>query len=133
MRVADLMVTDLKVAALDTTVSDAVVTMSDFHISGLPVIDQHRKLIGVISTTDVLGTAAECGDAKERDRLFEETTVGELMTPRPATVAAESDIKIAAQQMLYLEVHRLFVEKQDRLVGVISQSDIVRGVATAKI
>lgn len=133
MRVADLMVTDLKVAAPDTTVSDAIVTMSDFHISALPVVNQHGRLVGVLSTTDVLGTAAECGDAKERDRLFEETTVGELMTPRPATVGAESGVKIAAQQMLYLEVHRLFVEEQGRLVGVISQSDIVRGVATARI
>jgi CBS domain-containing protein len=45
----------------------------------------------------------------------------------------EMDVREAAQQMLYLEVHRLFVVEDGRLVGVISQSDIVRGVATAKI
>jgi CBS domain-containing protein len=35
--------------------------------------------------------------------------------------------------MLYLEVHRLFVVDEDRLVGVISQTDVVRGVALAKL
>jgi CBS domain-containing protein len=35
--------------------------------------------------------------------------------------------------MLYLEVHRLFVEDSGRLVGVISQSDIVRAVAGGKL
>ena len=44
-----------------------------------------------------------------------------------------ASVKEAAQQMLYLEVHRLFVEDDGRLVGVISQSDIVRAVALARI
>ena len=133
MRVADLMVTDLKVVAPDLPVSDAIVVMSDSHVSALPVVDAHGRLVGVISTTDVLGSAAECADARARDRLFNETTVQELMTPRPATVAVDADVKEAAQQMLYLEVHRLFVVDRGELAGVISQSDIVRGVATAKI
>jgi CBS-domain-containing membrane protein len=37
------------------------------------------------------------------------------------------------REMLYLDVHRLFVESHGRLVGVISQTDIVAAVATAKI
>jgi CBS domain-containing protein len=55
------------------------------------------------------------------------------MTPRPLTISPDTEVKEAAQQMLYLEIHRLFVEQQGRLVGVISQSDIVRGVALARI
>lgn len=133
MRVRDLMVTDLKMADPETSVADAVLVMTESHITALPVVDSSGNLVGVLSTSDVLGAAAECSDAKERDRLFEGTTVKELMTPRPATVSAAADVKEAAQQMLYLEVHRLFVEEKGRLVGVISQSDVVRGVATAKL
>jgi CBS domain-containing protein len=55
------------------------------------------------------------------------------MTPRPKTIGPEEDLKVAAQQMLYLEVHRLFVEVDGELQGVISQSDIVRAVATATL
>ncbi|MBI3081344.1 MAG: CBS domain-containing protein, partial [Gemmatimonadetes bacterium] len=67
-----------------------------------------------------------------RERLFDQTTVKEIMTPRPFTITPETEVKEAAQQMLYLEVHRLFVEDEGRLVGVISQSDIVRAVALAR-
>jgi CBS domain-containing protein len=132
-RVADLMVSDVKAVAPDTPVADAIVLMTDNHISALPVIDTHDRLIGVVSTTDILQAAAEAADPKAREQLFNATDVRDLMTPRPATVGLATDVKEAAQQMLYLEVHRLFVEDEGKLVGVVSQSDIVRGVATAKI
>jgi CBS domain-containing protein len=132
MQVAELMVSDVKAIASDMTVVDAVALMTEYHISALPVVNAHSRLLGVLSTTDVLQAAAEATDGKARDQLFE-SVVRDLMTPRPATVAPETDVKEAAQQMLYLEVHRLFVEEDGKLVGVISQSDIVRGVATAKI
>ncbi|HEX9728517.1 MAG TPA: CBS domain-containing protein [Gemmatimonadales bacterium] len=133
MRVANLMVTDLKVVEGDVTVADAVLVMSDAHISALPVVDPAGRIVGVLSTTDILGAAAECASAAERDGLFEETLVEDLMTKKPATVSVDVDVKEAAQQMLYLEIHRLFVLERGQLVGVISQSDIVRGVATAQL
>ncbi|MDH4349865.1 MAG: CBS domain-containing protein [Gemmatimonadota bacterium] len=133
MRVAELMVSDVKAVAPDMSVADAVGLMTEHHISALPVVDLHHRLLGVVSTTDILEAAAEATDNKAREQLFEDTEVRDLMTPRPATVRMEADVKEAAQQMLYLEVHRLFVVEDGRLVGVISQSDIVRGVATAKI
>lgn len=133
MRVAELMVSDVKAVAPDMSVADAIALMTEHHISALPVVDAHSHLLGVVSTTDVLEAAAEATDMKARDQLFSDTEVRDLMTPRPATVRLETDVKEAAQQMLYLEVHRLFVEDKGQVVGVISQSDIVRGVATAKI
>jgi CBS-domain-containing membrane protein len=133
MRVAELMVSDVKAVAADMSVADAIALMTEHHISALPVIDAHSRLLGVISNTDILQAAAEATDAPSRERVFEGTEVRDLMTPRPATVRLETDVKEAAQQMLYLEVHRLFVEENGKLVGVLSQSDIVRGVATAKI
>jgi CBS domain-containing membrane protein len=133
MRVAQLMVEDVRAVGTDTTVAEAVVVLADSHISALPVVDRQGKIVGVLSTTDILGAAAECGDAKARDELFEGTPVRDLMTSPPATIELTIDVKEAAQQMLHLEVHRLFVEDRGKLVGVISQSDIVRAVATAQI
>jgi CBS domain-containing protein len=68
-----------------------------------------------------------------RERLFEQTLVLEIMTPWPATIDADTDVRQAAQEMLYLNVPRLFVEFDGALVGVISQTDIVGAVATAKL
>lgn len=134
MKVADLMQTDLKTVSPGTAVAEAVLLIADHHVSALPVIEPRGNLVGVLSTTDILNAAAETAGPEEREQLFENTLVREIMTPRPATIVPEADIKEAAQQMLYLEIHRLFVVTNGgELVGVISQSDIVRGVALAKI
>jgi acetoin utilization protein AcuB len=133
MKVAELMVTDLRTVEPDTTVAEALSLMTEYHVSALPVTDRPGRMIGVVSTTDVLEALTESSDAESRQQLFEVTTVRDLMTPRPAVIPLDTDVKEAAQQMLYLEVRRLFVEDHGALVGVVSQSDIVRGVATAKI
>jgi CBS domain-containing protein len=48
-------------------------------------------------------------------------------------VAPTADVREAAQQMLYADVHRLFVTEGDAVVGVISTTDIVRAVAKAQL
>jgi CBS domain-containing protein len=133
MRVADLMQTELESVLPDMTIAQAVIRLSDAHVHGVPVVDGSGRIVGVLTTTDVLNAAAETTGSEDRERLFDQTTVEEVMTPRPMTVDPDTDVKEAAQQMLYLEVHRLFVEHEGQLVGVISQSDIVRAVALARI
>jgi CBS domain-containing membrane protein len=125
--------TDVKTVDLDATVADAITTLADVHVSALPVTDARGQVVGVLSTTDILGALSETTDPEVREQLFEETPVCDLMTPRSRVIAPDADILEAARQMLYLDVHRLFVEDDGRLVGVISQTDIVAAVATAKI
>ena len=133
MKVAELMETDVKTIPEHMTVAESVMVLADEHVQGVPVVNSKGGMTGVLSTSDILEAAAECDSAAERDKLFENTTVREIMTPRPKTIGPDADVKEAAQQMLYLEIHRLFVEYDGELVGVLSQSDVVRAVATAKI
>ncbi len=133
MKVADLMVTDLQVVSDEATINDAIMALADAHVHGVPVVDRHGTFVGVLSTSDVLDAEAEAAGTEERENLFANTLVRELMTAGPKTIGSNEDVKVAAQQMLSLEVHRLFVVVDGELQGVISQSDIVRAVATAKI
>lgn len=133
MKVADLMQTNLKTIGLDETVAGAVVALAEQHVSGLPVVDHRGRLVGVISTTDVLDLLAESLDTEGRGKVLEETLVREIMTAKPITVDPDTDVHEAARQMLYGEIHRLFVEYDEALVGVITQSDIVGAVAGAKL
>lgn len=55
------------------------------------------------------------------------------MTPRPLMIESTAELQEAARHMLYAEVRRLCVEDNGVLVGVISQTDIVRAVANGKI
>jgi CBS domain-containing protein len=133
MKISELMRTDLTTVAPDTLVGDAVLTLADSHVTALPVVDPRKGLVGVLSTTDVLQAEADCASPEERERLFSDTAVRDLMTPRPVVIAPDAEVREAAQQMLYLDIHRLFVEEDGHLVGVISQSDVVRAVAGAKL
>jgi CBS domain-containing protein len=133
MKVAELMQTNLKTVAANDTVTEAMITMADSHVLGLPVIDDKDHLVGVVSTTDLLTAMAEAEDAEARAQLLDQTTVRELMTARPITVSPDADVLEAAKEMLYMDIHRIFVEYEGRLVGVLSQTDIVGAVAAAKI
>jgi CBS domain-containing protein len=133
MKVADLMQTNVKAIGLDDTVATAVVLLAEQHVSGLPVVDHRDRLVGVLSTTDVLDLLAESLDTERRGVVLDETLVREIMTAKPITVDPDTDVHEAARQMLYGEIHRLFVEYDEALVGVITQSDIVGAVAGAKL
>jgi CBS domain-containing protein len=133
MTVAELMQRNVKTVDSEATVADAIVSLADGHISGMPVVDGVGRVIGVLSTTDVLTAEAEVGDPAARQELFENTAVRDLMTPRPFTIDPGADIREAARQMLYGDVHRLFVAEGDKVVGIISTTDIVRAVATGRL
>ena len=130
MRVRELMQSGVKTIELDATVNDAVATLTECHISALPVVDRMGRMVGVISSTDILISEVEARDAQAREALFENTPVRDIMTPRPLTVSPKAEVKEAAQQMLYADIHRLFVTEGDRVVGVISTTDIARALAT---
>lgn len=133
MRVSDLMQTDVRTIDADATVAEIVEALADAHVSGLPVVDASGHLIGVVSATDVLQAEAEQSDTRDRARLFEHTTAADLMTRKVYTISPDAEARHAAQQMLYGEVRRLFVEKDGRLVGVISQTDIAHAVGTGRL
>jgi CIC family chloride channel protein len=133
MKVAELMQTEVKTVRPDSVVSDVVLSLADAHVSALPVVDSHGRMLGVVSTTDVIAAEAEAPDGPACAELIQNTLVQDLMTPHPVTIPPDADIREAARRMLYAEVHRLFVAEGDQLVGVISTIDIVRAVATGKI
>ena len=133
MKVAELMRTNLQTISTEATIADAVVVFTEAQVSALPVIDRLGRAVGVVSTREILKAESTCESPLMRERLFERGRVLEIMTPWPVTIDPDLDVRQAAQEMLYLNVQRLFVEYDGALVGVISQTDIVGAVATAKV
>jgi CBS domain-containing protein len=127
VKVSDLMTSKVISVRGDDTLSEAIRVLADGHVSGLPVVDRTGAVIGVVSSSDIMEAEAEGEGATPESR--EEVLVEEVMTRKPLMVEAEAELREAAQQMLYGEVHRLFVQANGKLVGVISQTDIVRAVA----
>ncbi len=116
MKARLIMTRDVVVANADTSVREAKDLLRRHNISGLPVVDEQRRVIGVFSCSDLL--------KRKGDR------VGELMTSPAITVDEDAGIEEVAALMATNDVNRIPVVRQGRLVGIIARADIVRYVAT---
>jgi CBS domain-containing protein len=129
--VADLMTLDPVVIGVDAALEDAERLMRERHISGLPVVDQHGTLVGVISQTDVLEDGGPSMALLLR-RKPNGLRVGELMSSPAVTVTMTAPLVEGARLMRDHRIHRVVaVDDQGRPVGVLSASDFVALFADA--
>ena len=129
LRVADLMTIDPVAVAEDASIEEAQSLLASYRISGLPVVDRHGKLVGVISRTDLMGDGSVAMSALVRGNSSG-LRVGELMSSPAVTVALDATLVEAARTMRDAHIHRLVaVNEQDQPIGVLSASDYVALVA----
>jgi CBS domain-containing protein len=125
LTVADLMTIDPIVIGVDAPLEEAERLMRERRVSGLPVVDEHDELVGVISQTDVL----EDGGIPMALLLRRKPSglrVGELMTSPAVTVKLTAPLVEAARLMRDNRIHRVVaVDEGGRAVGVLSASDFV--------
>lgn len=102
--------------------------MEERHIRRLPVMEDD-ELVGIITIGDI--REAQPSDVNtlrsyEAEYLISLITVDTVMTPEPITVSPESTIAEAAQIMLSKKISGLPVMKNDKLVGIITETDFCR-------
>jgi len=128
-KVADVMTRQVVSVRTDATLSEALTYLATQHISGAAVTDSRQRLVGALTRSDILEAEAEIGDPEVRGRFLEETLVREVMSSPALTIGPEAELREAALAMEYGDVHRLFVEADGELVGVVSRSDVSRALA----
>ncbi|MFN0181622.1 MAG: HPP family protein [Gemmatimonadales bacterium] len=126
LTVADAMTSKVVTIAADSPISEAVSRLADSHITALAVVNSHQKLVGVVSVQDILSAEAEAGDEQAREVLLRDTLIQDIMTAPALTVGPDLPLREAALEMEYADIHRLFVEVNGQLAGVVSLSDINR-------
>lgn len=102
------------------SLGQAAKTMIDSDVHALVVLDGGRA-VGVLSQTDIV--MARQGRTAEEARAM---TVGEVMTEGCATIDAGEKLSVAITEMMKRRIHRLVVSENDKPVGVLSMTDIVR-------
>ncbi|GAQ60411.1 CBS domain-containing protein [Streptomyces scabiei] len=143
-KVGSVMTTDVVRAEYDTPFKEVARLLAGHRISGLPVIDDDEKVIGVISETDLMARQAETPDpygpprhrfpfavltraARRQAVKAEARTAGRLMTEPPITVHADDTIVEAARTMARHRVERLpVVDEEDRLVGIVTRRELLQ-------
>lgn len=79
MRVSELMQSNLVTIPSDSPMSEAIISLADAHVTGLPVVDANLHLVGVLSTSDILTALAERAPEADPGALFENTLVRDLI------------------------------------------------------
>lgn len=148
--VADLMNHDVLTVLPTTPLSQAIQILVDRQISGLPVVNDAGKLVGVISESDLmwrekgldrppyimfLDSVIYLQNPAKHDRDLHKVlgqTVGEVMTSHAISITADATIPTAARIMHEKKIHRLpVVDTENRPIGIITQGDIVKAIAAS--
>ncbi len=124
--VESLMTRDLIVVTEDDAIAGVAELLAGYEITGLPVVDDGDRLVGVISQTDLVRLRGSALPWTGWHGLM----VRDLMTKPAKTISGSASLDEAARQMTAEHVHRLVVVDGHRSpIGVISESDIVREIA----
>lgn len=145
MRAHHIMTKDVITVTPHTSIEDAAKIMLQTHISGLPVVNDAGKLVGIISESDYL-RRSEIGTGRKRPAWLQffmgpgkaaaefvherGRKVEDLMTQDPVTVDEETPLEELVRLMEKNDIKRLPVTNSKRLVGIVTRSNLLQAVAS---
>ncbi|MGQ3685480.1 MAG: CBS domain-containing protein [Candidatus Loosdrechtia sp.] len=100
---------------------DLAVKLLSGMYSGLPVVDDEGKVIGVVSEFDLLKAIKE-------GKTLEQVTAEDIMSKDPVTVSEETPVDDVIEIMVRHNIIRVPVVRNDNLVGLISRCDILSSI-----
>ncbi|NEX62338.1 CBS domain-containing protein [Noviherbaspirillum galbum] len=140
MKVEDVMTRHLVCVKEGDPIRNAIERMLRYRISGLPVLNDDGRLVGILTEGDLLRrTETETERKRPRwlefllgpDRLAKEyqhthgRRVGEVMTAQPVTVTPDKPLDDVVHLMEKHRINRVPVVKDDQLVGIVSRANLL--------
>ena len=124
-RVRDFMTKDVVSVTPDTEVMRTVHRLVSEDVSGLPVVDEHGMLLGIVTERDCIDVAVHAG-------YFDEMggRVNQFMTTEVETVSPDSTLMDVAELFARSPFRRCPVVEEGKLVGLICRRDILRALST---
>jgi CBS domain-containing protein len=145
MRAHQIMTRPVITVTPETKIADAANTMLQKHVSGLPVVDAAGKLVGVVSEGDFI-RRSEIGTQRKRGRFLKfilgpgkaatdfvhehGSRISEIMTPEPLTITEDTGLEAIVELMEKNNIKRLPVMRGDKIVGIVSRSNLLQAVAS---
>lgn len=137
-QVGDVMSTDVATVREDTPYREIIDMLASRHVSALPVVDDFRRVLGVVSEADLLHKVQLIGQPHER-RIFEGSRqraarvkadaaiAADLMTAPAVTAFPQTPLVAAAKTMNSEQVKRLpVIDDLGRLVGIVTRGDLLK-------
>jgi len=148
--VSDVMSSEVLSAEAGWSLDKLAEFLIDNSISGAPVTDADGELVGVVSMTDIVRQSGTAGNnpgseathdvyryelerhlSQEEIKIFHThyespVEVRDIMTPMIFKVAEDDNIKDVAGTMLKGNIHRVFVTRGKKLVGIVTSLDMLK-------
>ena len=150
MRALDIMTTSVVTATPDMTIHDAARLFVDHHISGMPVVVANGQVVGIVSQGDLLHRVENgTGHGKrpwwlefllsspreQAARYVKEHghVVGDVMCDQVISIPEDMPLDKIADLMERRHLKRVPVLKDDKLVGIVSRSNLIRALASVPL
>lgn len=128
IKVSEIMSLNPHTIHTNSNLHAASLLMAEKQIRHLPVIDDHKLIVGIISERDVLSVQDSrlCSrSANDKKAKYEDIKVADFMSRNVLTVSPEAGLREAA---IYLQRHRIAclpVLENNQLIGIVTDSDFV--------
>lgn len=113
----------------DQNILEAIAIILDKRISGAPVLDEHRHLVGNLSEKDCLKII---NDMARHNMSVETKQVADYMATKVYTFSPSTNVVEAAIEFLNSPIRRYAVVENGTLIGEISRRDILRAAQNIK-
>jgi CBS domain-containing protein len=150
LKVSEIMTSPVITVKPETTVRELADILAQNKISGVPVVDDQDRMLGMVSEADVIVQDADLHfpyyiqflesviylqsvhKFEERFRKAFGSKVSEIMTEDVISVSSDQTVREVATLMADRKVNRVPVTENGRLVGIVTRGDIVRAIAQQK-
>lgn len=116
MQARDIMTREVIATTPETPLREAARVLADYRISGMPVVDECQRMVGIVTEADIIGKEGE--------------TVCDIMTRRVVSVQEQTPVDEIALILASNRYKRVPVLCGTRIVGIVSRADIVRMIAS---
>lgn len=128
-KVRDYMSTNLITFNTEQRIEEVVTTLIKHKISGGPVVNDNNELVGIISEGDCL---KQLSDSRYYNMPMDDDKVGKRMATEVETIDGDMNVFDAANKFLNSKRRRFPILEQGKLIGQISQKDILKAALALK-
>jgi CBS domain-containing protein len=147
MKAKDIMSVNVITVRSDTSVEDIAHILTENNISGVPVVNDDSRVIGMVSEKDLLYKDVEprfpaaveilggliflkgVRQYSEELKKLVATSAKDIMTEQVVTVEENTEVEKIAALMVEKDINRIPVLRDGKLAGIVSRADVVRYIA----
>ena len=118
MKVKECMCKEVESINPNTSIKECAKIMSDNHIGCVPVCNEQKEVVGIITDRDLLLRAVAC------DKDINTTKASDIMTCNVYCCSSDTDVKEAENIMSTEKIRRIPIVDNNKIVGILTLGDI---------